>query len=46
LVLSESAMQTAESYGCDIGLRAWSDLMYVNSDQTAQRPGRSTTPGV
>jgi len=46
LVLSESAMQTAESYGCDIGLRAWSDLMSVNSDQTAQRPGRRTTPGV
>ena len=28
------------------GLKAWMELMSVNSDQTAQRPGRSALPGV
>ena len=46
LQLAESAMQSARQYDSDAGLRAWSELMYVNSDQTAQSPGRSATAGV
>ena len=41
--LSEAAVKTADSYDCDRGLQAWTELMSVNSDQTAQRPGRGTT---
>ena len=43
--LSESAKRTADFYGCDRGLQDWTDLMSVNSHQTAQRPGRAA-PGV
>ena len=44
--LSESAKRTADFYGCDRGLQDWTDLMSVNSHQTAHRPGRGTAPGV
>ena len=45
-LLSKAAIETAESYGCDVGLRAWTALMSVNSDQTAQRHGMGTSSGV
>ena len=44
--LSASAIETAESYDCGLGLQAWTALMSVNSNQTAQRPGSSTSFGV
>ena len=44
--LSEAAIKTADSYDCDRGLQAWTELMSVNSDQTAQRPGTDGVDGV
>ena len=36
----------AGAYDCKEGLEAWMELMSVNSDQTAQRPGRGPVVGV
>ena len=44
-LLSESAMRTADAYGCDIGLPGWTDILSANSLQTAQRPGRGMAAG-
>ena len=44
--LSEAARQASRDYDSKKGLQAWKQLMLVNSDQTAQRPGRSDVVGV
>ena len=44
--LSNAARQASAAYDCKEGLRAWMGLMSVNSNQTAQRPGRGPVVGV
>ena len=44
--LANAARQASGAYGCKEGLEAWMALMSVNSDQTAQRPGRGPVVGV
>lgn len=44
--LADAARRTVGVYCCREGLEAWMALMSVNSDQTAQRPGRSPVVGV
>ena len=44
--LSDSARRASAAYDCNAGLKAWIELMSVNSDQTAQRPGGRTVVGV
>ena len=39
LSLSAGARKASASYDCKEGLEAWMELMSVNSNQTAQRPG-------
>ena len=44
--LADAARCASAAYDCKEGLQAWIDLMSVNSDQTAQRPGRGPISGV
>ena len=44
--LADAARQASCAYDCREGLEAWMELMSVNSDQTAQRPGRGPIAGV
>ena len=44
--LAGAARQASGDYDCKEGLRSWIDIMSVNSDQTAQRPGTDGVDGV
>ena len=44
--LAYAARQASGAFDCQDGLQAWMALMSVNSNQTAQRPGRGPVTGV